>query len=363
MRRRRRLAILVAGLALLGIVLLVTGLTLAVRGVRRSWFRSFAPQPAEGYLFCVWNAENLFDDRDDPLFRDDLEDWFGRNPAALQQKTKLLVDTLLRLNRGRGPDILALVEVENRRAIELLRLALNARLPEGLDYPAAGLVHRDNRSGRRVEPAVLTRLPVREAGRDDFGTRRILAARIEGPDGSPLLVLASHWTSRVGGPETVAKRKSYAGVLYRAFLDAFQHDSAADVVICGDFNDEPNDPSVRSTLRAIGDPARVLSESQRSRPFLLNLMAGRDPRVDGTYMFRGSWRILDHIVVSPGMLDAQGWKVVPNSLQVVNDARLRGGTKRGPRRFGNPINPNRRGPSDHFAVTVRLAVPDGSTSP
>jgi endonuclease/exonuclease/phosphatase family metal-dependent hydrolase len=353
--------LLLAGLALLGVVLLVAGIAIALREagpvVRTEPRPVPAPAPADGgFLFCTWNAENLFDDRDDPKFHDDLEDWFGRDPAAVREKLRLLADALLRLNGGRGPDILALVEVENRRAVELLQATLNHRLPDAWDYPESGLVHHDNRSGRPIEPAVLTRLPARVAYPEAFGTRRILGARIEGPDGSPLLVLASHWTSRLGGEETEAKREAYAEVLYRTFLDTSRRDPAADVIICGDFNDEPDDPSVTVALRAVGDPS-LLHIGDR-QPYLLDLMAGRDPAIDGTYRYGSRWRILDHIVVSPGLLDATGWRVRPETLQVINGTEVRGGTKRGPLRFGNEHNPNARGPSDHFAVTVRLVVGD-----
>jgi endonuclease/exonuclease/phosphatase family metal-dependent hydrolase len=362
-RRLPPLTLLLAALALLGLVLLGAGIIFALREAGSITRPVPPPRPGpvpipvrtQALLFCTWNAENLCDDQDDPKFHDEIEDWFGRDPSAVQRKLDLLAQTLLRLNDGRGPDILALVEVENRPAVERLRATLNDRLPDEWDYPESGLVHRDNISGRRIEPAILTRLPAREAYPGGFGTRRILGAQIEGPDGSPLLVLASHWTSRLRGEEeTEPKREAYAEVLYRTFLDTYRRNPAADVLICGDFNDEPNDPSVRISLRAVGDPAVV--RIGEARPYLLDLMAGRDPQIEGTYRYGRRWQILDHIVVSPGLLDNAGWRVQPGSLQVVHGPEVRGGPQGGPLRFGNEHNPNARGPSDHFAVTVRLVV-------
>src|SRR4051812_19512783 len=95
------------------------------------------PEPlpgAEGYLFCTWNVENLFDDQDDLRNHDDDEDWFGHNPDAVYKKVYLLAGALIAQNDGKGPDILALVEVENRHAVELLRDALNAMLPTEWHY-------------------------------------------------------------------------------------------------------------------------------------------------------------------------------------------------------------------------------------
>lgn len=307
----------------------------------------------EGYLFCTWNVENFFDDRDDPLNHDEDEDWFGRNPGAVRQKVGLLVDALLRQNHGRGPDILAMVEVESRRAVELLRDALNDRLSDDAAYRT--IVFRENNTGRRFAPAILTRLTARDRrtrGPRDFGNRRILEAHLEA-EGEPLVVLASHWTSRVTD-ETDAKRTAYAETVYRAAMGQIQADPAADVLLSGDFNDTPEDLAVRVHLRAVGDPKAVWLGD--GKPRLLNLMIGKDPNLEGTFYYRGRWQILDQILVSPGLLDQAGWRVLPETARTENPPGLRAGRSRAPFRFGGPKTQNPRGPSDHFAVTVRLKV-------
>src|SRR5438128_168196 len=74
-----------------------------------------AETAAGEYLFCFWNVENLFDDRFDK--RENRADrefdaWFAENAADRQLKYDKLSEALVRLNGGRGPDILAVVEVE-----------------------------------------------------------------------------------------------------------------------------------------------------------------------------------------------------------------------------------------------------------
>jgi hypothetical protein len=92
-----------------------------------------APEPpTEGYLFCSWNDENLLDDTDDPKNSDPLDSWFASDPEALRRKNELLADTLIALDGGRGPDILALIEVENRRAVEILVDALKCSAADRL---------------------------------------------------------------------------------------------------------------------------------------------------------------------------------------------------------------------------------------
>ena len=313
---------------------------------------------ADGYLFCTWNAENLFDDVDDPANHDVDEDWFAANPDVVRQKVDQLARALRLQNGGRGPDLLVVIEVETRRAAELLRDALNAGLSPPDQYTT--LIHRDNRTGRRIEPAVLSRL----IGRDDltrtFHADRTLEAHLSGPGGEPLIVLASHWTSRVRG-ETESRRASYADKLYRAVVDLTSADPAADVLIAGDFNDEPGDPSVVDHLHAVGEADRVLDAPRNGSPLLLlDLTARLDPRRgEGTYFYGGRWQVLDHVVAAPGLLGPPGWRILPETLRVENPPELRTGRDGRPWRFGGPTATNPRGYSDHFAVTVRLVVTDG----
>lgn len=308
--------------------------------------------PAEGYLFCHWNVENFYDDQDDPHNHDADEDWFAENPALVRDKVEKLAEALLLQNDGHGPDILAIVEVESKRCVELLRDALNSRLAPEWRYQ--GILQRDYHRDRRLAPAVLTRLSVRDDLTRLIAGRRILEAHLEAP-GAPLVIFASHWTSRLRGG-TEAKREAYADVLYEQFLEQARNDHAVDLLISGDFNDDPEDESVRNDLHATGDAAQVRESTDQPEPALLDLMIGLDPESFGTYFYRNQWQILDHIVAAPGLLDPRGWQIVPESLKVANSPALRFSRTRQPWRFGGPDNQNPRGYSDHFAITVRLKV-------
>ena len=313
--------------------------------------------PAEGYLFCHWNVENFFDDRDDPRNHDEDEDWFGRDPAAVRLKVERLADALLLQNGGLGPDILAMVEVESRRAVELLRDALNARLPTEWQY--RGIVQGEYLMERRLAPAILTRLVVRDRRTRQSRSRRILEAHLEA-EGHPLVVLASHWTSRLRD-DTERKREAYAESLYGDFLAMARVNPAVDLIVSGDFNDEPDDPSVVDGLNATGDPARARIPGLR--PWLLDLMIGKSADDWGTYFYNGRWQVLDHVVASPGLLDGEGWSIRPETLRVEAPVDLRVGRSRRPWRFGGPSIQGPRGYSDHFAVTVRLRVPPAGPLP
>jgi hypothetical protein len=91
-------------------------------------------------------------------------------------------------------------------------------------------------------------------------------------------------------------------------------------------------------------------------PLLLNLFADKDPAVWGTHHYGGRWEIFDQIVISPGLLDVEGWSCDPDSVHTVNTLVRPEDRKHYPWRFGSPHDKHRRGYSDHFPVTVRLTV-------
>ncbi len=338
-------------------VLLIVALLGAAAWIWRSGHRPPPPPEAAegGYLACVWNVENFYDDRDDPDIHDEDEDWFGRNPELVRQKVDRLCEALLMQGKGRGPDLVAMVEVENLRAAEMIRAALNRRLPEPLQYRYT--FFRENRTGRHFAPAVVSRLPgAVDEGLQFQATLRILPVRLE-VNGAPLTVLVSHWTSRLTDHDGT-KRNRYGDALYRA---ARNLGGSADLLICGDFNDEPSDPSVRDHLHAIADASVVSHADGPLR--LLDLTASLDPARSGTIAYRGHRQLFDHIVASPGLLDPKGWLVLPATLRVEDGPTLRDGRADRPWRFGGPNERKARGFSDHFALSVRLSVGgDGSVA-
>src|SRR5262245_49701739 len=151
------------------------------------------------YLFCFWNVENLFDDQDDHRTGPgdkEYDNLYANHPELLQLKLAKLSEALLKMNDGIGPDILAFVEVESVRAAELLRHALNAKLKDASLHYQAPLMKEVN-VGRHIAPAILTRLPVvRDRTRNHGNRYRIIEGRIV-VDGHELIVMASHWTSRL----------------------------------------------------------------------------------------------------------------------------------------------------------------------
>jgi hypothetical protein len=130
-----------------------------------------------------------------------------------------------------------------------------------------------------------------------------------------------------------------------------------DLLVCGDFNDNPDDDSVVKALHATADAAKV--KPGGPEPLLLNLFGklwqeNKDKDKVGTHYFKGKPQMFDQIVISPGLLDDQGWTCDVASAEIQKHKFV---TRRGqPLAFGYPRDKGERGVSDHFPVTVRLKV-------
>ncbi len=325
-----------------------------------------APKPGEvatttqpgDYLFCFWNVENLFDDQDDGRkTRGDREfdEWFAGNKEALENKLKRLCDVLVPLNDGRGPDILAVAEVESERAAQLLAGALNRRLGKReLEY--RNVLYKSPVGGRHIATAVLTRLPVVRDRTDLWDRRRRILETQVRVNGHDLVVVASHWASRVSDRKGESRAK-YGDVIYgkykAMYLSARKSGRDLDLLVCGDFNDNPDDASVTENLHASGDLDRVRTATE---PLLFNLFAKAYKDGQASHYYGRKAFLFDQICISPGLLDSKGWSCDVASARIVKQIADRNGR---PNRFGNPGDKrgwSARGASDHFPVTVRLSV-------
>jgi endonuclease/exonuclease/phosphatase family metal-dependent hydrolase len=341
---------------------LVAFATLAVVGCLHPGSNLTTANPGE-YLFCFWNAENLFDDELDHYSHQpdkDFDAWFAEDAKIRHLKYEHLSEVIMDLNDKRGPDILAIAECESERAAELLCDALNARLAdESLHYQH--ILFKDPHGGRHIATAIITRLPVVGDRTRLLGRRqRILEGHIN-VNGHDLVLIASHWTSRVTEKEGDERqghgRNDYADKIYGEFRAMYERNPSVDLLICGDFNDTPEDESIIHHLHAIADRAAVEGGME---PVLLDLFATKPAEQYGTHYHRSHWYIFDHIVVSPGMLDERGWSCDPNSADTVRSSmkRLRNG-REVPWSFGTEHEHkslSERGYSDHLPVTVKLSV-------
>lgn len=320
-----------------------------------------AAVPGGKVVFMFWNVENLFDDRDDKRNSTDepYDNWMAGDAATRTLKYDHLADIILKVNGGAGPDIFVGVEVESHRAAELLRDALNAKLPAGAaKYEHVAMKELSANAGRYMAPCVISRLPLDPARTRLLGTHnlRVLETHVTA-NGADLCLVASHWTSQRSddGTRKGGGRDKYATTISDEFDRLARDNPDVDFLVCGDFNTPPDSEPVAQELRMTGNRADVTPT--RTAPRLLGLLSGKSPDQFGTHYYNRPL-IYDQIGVSPGMLDGKGWGCDPDSVRVPTDGMLRDrGRTRRPWRFGDrDESPQGRGYSDHFPVVVNLTL-------
>jgi endonuclease/exonuclease/phosphatase family metal-dependent hydrolase len=273
---------------------------------------------ARGDEFVVagWNLENLFDTADDPNVEGDEE----YTPGSVKHWTKKRLNIKLRnqagiiskMNCGKGPDILGLCEVENRKVLEMLIKRLK---PLGRKYE---IVHKDSPSARGIDCAILydsavfslvdSRFHFVKAGH----TRDIVEAKLRRND-RELYVFMHHWPSRYNEPPA---RFQAADTARKRIDEILAADPKADLIHLGDFNDEPADVSIRDHLRALSTAEYLPPGS------LFDTTAPIASANEGTIVYNNKWQLFDHIIVSAGMLDDDGFQWKNGSSQRVDYPEL-----------------------------------------
>jgi predicted extracellular nuclease len=309
----------------------------------------FTPAFADELYVASWNVENLFDLKDDPNVKYD-EDYSPQSPKRwtkerLDIKLNQLAKIISKMNIGRGPDVLGLCEVENRKVVEMLVAKL---APLGRKYE---IIHKDSPSDRGIDCALIYDSSVFSLADSKFHyieaerTRDIVEARLRRKN-ADLFVFVNHWPSRLNDEW---QREAAATVLRKRLDEILAADPKADIVLVGDFNDEPDNTSIRDQLRAASSkenlPAGALFDSTAHLQ-----AAGK-----GTHVYNNEWNLLDHIIISAGLLDDAAYRWKPDSSQRLEFDELffhprgRGEIPRPNRTYsGNDFH--KSGFADHLAV-------------
>jgi endonuclease/exonuclease/phosphatase family metal-dependent hydrolase len=259
---------------------------------------------SDDFYIASWNCENLFDTVDDPKVEGDEEytpdspkKW---TPERLDIKLKNLAKIIRKMNNDRGPDVLGLCEIENRKVVEMLVEKLK---PLGRKYD---IVHKDSPSERGIDCAIVFDSAVFSLVDSQFhhvnagNTRDIVEAKLR-RNGANLFVFMDHWPSR---HHDESYRNKAADAARKRIDEILSADPKSDFILLGDFNDESRDESIRDHLRAV--------TSKRDMPpgALFDTTAYIRESGKGTFVYDNKWDMLDHIIISPGMLDNVGfhWK-------------------------------------------------------
>jgi len=308
-------------------------------------------------LKIAWyNLENLFEPLQHPELK---EEW---TPEHYKNKVKNLASVISELHDPIGPDLLGICEVQSEKVMKDI---LN-ELSNGNEY---GIVHHDSPDMRKIDVGFIYRKSVLSDPkavaynvRKRYPTRNILVVTFQVKNGSILKVIGNHWPSRSSGqyesePFRIMVAENCAWIVDKCY----QKDAKTNIIVMGDFNDEPFNRSIQEYLFAIRNRDRVQARknSTKSRPYLYNLtwslMDGTTP---GTYYFGknpAGWNMLDQIMVSKGILVGNsGLEVDEKSIKIFRPKRIKEGSK--PKPYRKRKNKWVKGFSDHFPVTASIKI-------
>lgn len=262
---------------------------------------------SQNVRICFWNIENLYDPYDDTTRLDDEFTSGGTrhwNYTKFSRKLNHLAKTIIAMGRWSPPAVIGMCEVENRYVLN--KLIYQTPLAS-LNYK---FVHHESPDLRGIDVALIYRpsqfyLLGSKSVRIQFPfdtlvqTREILMVTglLFGTD--TLTVFVNHWPSRRGGSLESQPRRNYVATVLRKLVDSvISTRQLANILIMGDFNDEPNDESLSVVLGA------ATSTSNTTESKLINLMGPKTGR-EGTHKFQGNWAILDQFIVSRTLLDGR----------------------------------------------------------
>ena len=313
--------------------LILTGLSFIV------FHFSFSSLSAQ--VFVELNCENLFDTRHDEGKQDEeftpegTRRWtrsrYWRKLNAIGQEILSCSEQL--------PTLVALVEIENDTvAKDLTRRSLLRNA--GYEY-----LMTESPDVRGLDVALLY-LPARFRPLcydimnvpplpDMRPTRDILYVQGETQRGDTLHLFVVHAPSRYGGElETRPHRQKVVSTLTAA-LDTL---TGKNIIVAGDFNDYSDSPTL-VTLEQTG---------------LANVSAkatGAANRAKGTYRYRGEWHSLDHIFLSPTLVNRMDSIFINDATFLLESESTYGGWK--PLRTYNGYR-YQRGFSDHLPLVLLL---------
>ena len=307
-----------------------------------------------------WNIENLFDTTNAKDIRDDDFTPSGKyfwTEERLVKKYQDLSKVIHHIDHDQDLALLGLAEIENFSVLE--------RLNRDFIQSDFKIIHKESPDERGIDcgllydPARLELIekqfiPIWLAG--DEKTRDIIEARFRIPGSNQqteLYVFINHWPSRWGGQARTDPLRRKAAATLRSRIDEILiKDSLADIIILGDFNDYPNDPSLRQVLRAASLKIRAFPGDLINTTWNVHL----DPD-QGTCMYRGDWGVLDQIIISSGMIDGHGFKWVHESTGPFQQDYL---LETGGKYAGWPFRMYRSGEyqggySDHLPILCRVS--------
>lgn len=325
---------------------------------------TISQQAFEQYTIAFYNLENLFDTYNDKHVLDEDFTEHGRKewtPQRYQKKLQKLSEAISRIGvqeTGKLPVIIGVAEVENRKVLE--DLIQQPKLVQG-NY---GIVHYDSPDERGIDVAMLYRkelfslknsdpiaVDVTMPNNEPDRTRDILY--VEGDlSGMPLHIYVNHWPSRRDGAETTNEKRVHVAKQLMTHVNQIDPElqrknqvksvlESTNVIVLGDFNDDPENDSIRNEILPYG---------------FQNVTAPLKKFHRGSLNHNFKWNLFDQIIVSDSLINDVPGSLYFHQADIFDDIMLRQwkGKYRGQPARTFVGRRYKGGYSDHFPVFMIL---------
>jgi len=320
-------------------------------------FTLFIPLFATDFKVATYNVENLFDmNHNGSEYKEYIPNSATWNTQALRVKLLNSADVICDLNA----DILALEEIENENALNLLLDTLN---DVGCEYKYSAITSTSNSA---IQVAVISKYPIENKHEivvsQIQGLRNILEVEFEIED-NPFFIFASHWKSK-RSPESL--RILSAKKLKERILALPQK---SEYIILGDLNshykeietielkhnDSMGETGINTILKTFDEGMLVTEQTLGNKPYLhYNLWLELSDELRWSHNFFGKKQTLDNIIIPYSMINHQGIEYVNNSFGVFKPRYLfheRGYIKR-----WSSKNGVYEGYSDHLPIFAKFST-------
>ena len=257
-----------------------------------------------------YNTENLYDTINDPDVKDEeflpssRSQWnTEKYTIKLNHTAKVLASLLDTIQ----PLVIGLAEVENRKVLEDL-----VAQPALSKYKLS-IIHHNSPDERGIDVALLYNSDIAESVFDatlkvEMGdsdrTRDILYFKAYLTEAYPVWFFINHWPSRRTGAESEARRLAAATVLKAKIDNIYLGEPYARVIVMGDFNDNPDDTSVRLLQQPVPNT---------KAPALVNLMQSIDRSTNFSVRYKAQNDLFDQFTVSGNLLDKNNQYFIHNN--------------------------------------------------
>lgn len=254
-----------------------------------------------------YNVENLFDTYNDSLTNDEeflpegVRYW---DNYKYYNKINNIYKVIAAVGEWNLPAVIGLCEIENKKVLN--DIVNNTPLVK-YEYK---IIHKNSPDRRGIDVGLLYRqdlfnpigkefIPINFPQNPESKTRDILYVKGVASETDTLHIFVNHWPSRWGGQlESEDRRLLVASVLKSKVDSVFNINTHANIIITGDFNDYPENKSLKDVLDA------KLSYDQISEGNLYNLSHNLAKSQNiGTHKYQGEWGVLDQFIVSGNLLN------------------------------------------------------------